>query len=146
MADVLLGPAALELFQGLVADLALETGQEPSLIATRLARVCRLVAHRTSGQAEREDLSDVETPSGEHLGIPDRIVVAPALGRFRPLPRGQPSLVATVVRPGDVLGFVEGFRCSTAISTPFSGLVAGMLALPGEHLTKGQPVAWLRPA
>jgi hypothetical protein len=75
----------------------------------------------------------------------ERIIVAPDAGRFRPLTGGCQSLVTSVIRVEQTIGFVDGFHSSIPVRSPFGGVLAGMLAVPGEHLHQGQPVAWLRP-
>ncbi len=74
---------------------------------------------------------------GEHLFVRERLVVAPAAGVFQPDPgaptEGQPLQV------GGLLGTVNG----TDVRSPFAGALQGMLALGGERLVEGQPIAWL---
>jgi [acyl-carrier-protein] S-malonyltransferase len=74
---------------------------------------------------------------GEHLFVRERLVVAPAAGVFSPDPEapteGQPLEV------GGLLGTVNG----TEVRSPFAGSLQGMLAVGGERLVEGQPVAWL---
>jgi len=79
---------------------------------------------------------------GETLAVPERIVVAPAVGVFRAaaLPAG------VTVEPGDELGLVVGPSASASVRSPFRGTLMGMLAHEGERLRQGQPVAWLRVA
>ena len=83
--------------------------------------------------------------SGERLGVPERIIVAPASGRFRPLAE------EAVPHEGEldeeqVIGFVDGVGHSTPVRSPFRGLLMGLLAHAGERVREGQPVAWLRTA
>jgi biotin carboxyl carrier protein len=79
---------------------------------------------------------------GETLAVPERIVIAPTVGVFRP------TIVdtGTIVRSGDEIGVVEGLGTSHSVRSPFGGTFMGMLAHPGERLRAGQPVAWLRVA
>jgi [acyl-carrier-protein] S-malonyltransferase len=74
---------------------------------------------------------------GEHLFVRERLVVAPAAGVFQPDPaapsQGQPLEV------GGLLGTVNG----TDVRSAFAGSLQGMLAVSGERLVEGQPVAWL---
>jgi hypothetical protein len=90
------------------------------------------------------DPSD-EAVQGEDPSIVERVIVAPVMGRFRPAPRESRIFVPSVIGVEETIGFVEEFRASTPVRSPFEGLLVGMLALPGEHLRRGQPVAWLRP-
>jgi biotin carboxyl carrier protein len=79
---------------------------------------------------------------GETLAVPERLIVAPAVGVFRPgpLPDG------TLVDEGDEVGVVEGPGTSAPVRSAFRGTLMGMLAHDGERLREGQPVAWLRVA
>jgi biotin carboxyl carrier protein len=80
---------------------------------------------------------------GESLAILDRVVVAPTVGRFRPVST-VPLTVGSTVLDGQTIGFVDDFCGSTPIRSPFGGSLMGMLAVPGELVQAGQPIAWLR--
>jgi len=91
--------------------------------------------------------------SGERLAIPERVIVAPASGRFRPAwPErdGGPGDEAAPAAGGDaldaqqVIGFVDGSGHSIPVLSPFAGFLMGLLAHAGERVREGQPVAWLR--
>ena len=79
---------------------------------------------------------------GELLTIPERVIVAPAPGKFRPAesPEGD-QLVEE-----QVIGFVEGQGHSAPVQSPFGGLLMGLMAHAGERVREGQPVAWIRVA
>jgi biotin carboxyl carrier protein len=82
---------------------------------------------------------------GEGLAVPERMIVAPAVGVFRPLLEaagGDDGLVTE----GQSIGVVEGPGTTTQVCSPFAGRIVGLLAHPGERLREGQPVAWLRVA
>jgi biotin carboxyl carrier protein len=86
---------------------------------------------------------------GEVLAVPERVIVAPAVGVFRPL--GEIDDVdlsdagdATLVAAGQAIGVIEGPGSSTPVRSPFGGFLIGMLARAGERVREGQPVAWLR--
>ncbi len=83
------------------------------------------------------------TIHGETLAVPERVIVAPAPGTFRPV---EPGDIATElpVEAEQVIGFVEGKGHSTPVRSPFGGKLMGMLAHAGERVREGQPVAWLR--
>jgi biotin carboxyl carrier protein len=83
------------------------------------------------------------TIHGETLAVPERVIVAPAPGTFRPVAPGEVALEAPVVAE-QVIGFVEGQGHSTPVRSPFGGLLMGLLAHAGERVREGQPVAWLR--
>jgi multidrug efflux pump subunit AcrA (membrane-fusion protein) len=80
--------------------------------------------------------------SGERLAMPERVIVAPASGRFRP--EGPPE--GDVLDEEQVIGFVETAGHSTPVRSPFRGFLVGLLAHAGERVREGQPVAWLRTA
>ncbi len=81
------------------------------------------------------------TVHGERLMVPERVIVAPAPGRFRPVDDGD-----DVVTSDQVIGFVEGIGHSTPVRSPFSGMLMGLMAHAGERVREGQPVAWMRRA
>ena len=82
------------------------------------------------------------THHGELLDVPERMIVAPSVGVFRPnvVTRGD------LVDAGEEIGVVEGPGTSMPVCSPFRGMLIGMLAQPGGRLREGQPVAWLRVA
>ena len=83
------------------------------------------------------------TIHGETLAVPERVIVAPAPGTFRPV---APDEVVLEVQVSElqVIGFVEGKGHSTPVRSPFGGRLMGLLAHAGERVREGQPVAWLR--
>lgn len=81
--------------------------------------------------------------TGERLAVPERLIVAPASGRFRPVGEGD-GTEAVVVDSDQVIGFVEGAGQSTPVCSPFRGFLMGLMAHAGERVREGQPVAWLR--
>lgn len=76
-------------------------------------------------------------PDGDHLHGPERLVVSPAAGRFSPAERLAPGVRVDV---GHLLGRVGDID----VRSRFSGVLAGIMALPGERLAPAQPIAWLR--
>jgi len=96
---------------------------------------------------------------GEVLAVPERVIVAPAVGVFRPLTEtpdvdltedgtalagDAPAPQGTLIAAGQAIGVVEGPGSSTPVRSPFGGFLVGMLARAGERVREGQPVAWLR--
>ena len=81
---------------------------------------------------------------GEHLLVPERVIVAPSLGVFQPAPSTTVTDEAEVVAAGQVIGYLEASGEATPVRSPFSGFLMGMLASPGERMREGQPIAWLR--
>lgn len=82
---------------------------------------------------------------GERLTVSERMIVAPGTGVFRPGDLAV-ALEGALVEIGSEVGVLEGPGTRLAVRSPFRGVMVGMLALPGERLREGQPVAWLRVA
>lgn len=81
--------------------------------------------------------------TGERLAVPERVIVAPASGRFRPTTEGPED---GALDAEQVIGFVDGVGHSTPVRSPFRGFLMGLMAHTGERVREGQPVAWLRTA
>lgn len=81
---------------------------------------------------------------GEVLRVPERVIVAPAVGVFRPLPPGTVTAEGEVVDEGQPVGTVFVGGEDVPVRSAFRGFFMGMLAAPGERVREGQPVAWLR--
>ena len=88
-------------------------------------------------------MMETGTIHGETLAVPERVIVAPAPGTFRPVEPGDDSPEARVAEE-QVIGFVDGKGHSTPVRSPFGGRLMGLLAHAGERVREGQPVAWLR--
>ena len=70
------------------------------------------------------------------------LAVAPSTGRFEPL---DGVGARTRLRTGDLIGHVTGGRGrSDAIRCPVDAEVCDLLARPGQSVTRGQGLAWLR--
>lgn len=85
---------------------------------------------------------------GEMLHGSERIVLAPATGRFVATPHDEvdPHQPGAIVLAGSLLAAVITSGESQPVTTPFTGVLAGLLAHDGERVREGQPVAWLRVA
>ena len=81
---------------------------------------------------------------GEHLDVLERVVVSPATGRFTALPPQTVTTEGEIVLEGQALGVVDGPGGAVSVQSPFRGFLMGVLALPGERIREGEPVAWLR--
>ncbi len=93
---------------------------------------------------------------GEHLEVPERVILAPAVGVFRPLDPDVAPAVAEggveadgvnegeMVTEGQVVAVVEARGHAHPVRSAFTGFLVGMLAHPGERVREGQPVAWVR--
>lgn len=90
---------------------------------------------------------------GEELRVPERVILAPAVGVFEPTPpdeqettdsHGQKVTEGQLVTKGQVVGVVRASGKALPVRSAFTGFLMGMLAHPGERVREGQPVAWLR--
>ncbi len=78
---------------------------------------------------------------GEHLYVSERMVISPCAGVFQPATaNGEPPVEGAAIEVGTAIGRVG----EQDVRSPFAGCLMGMLALPGERVQSGQPVAWLR--
>ncbi len=86
--------------------------------------------------------------NGEVLHVRERIVLAPVTGRFvtDPLGHGDSARPGEIVLRGASLAAVLSSGTEQPVTTPFTGVLAGLLARDGERVREGQPVAWLRVA
>ncbi len=84
--------------------------------------------------------------TGERLAVPERVIVAPASGRFRPAEQSAGPDAGATLDAEQVIGFVDGIGHSTPVRSPFRGLLMGLMAHAGERVREGQPVAWLTTA
>jgi biotin carboxyl carrier protein len=96
-----------------------------------------------SVDATRADACSDPEPrhEGETLAVPDRLVVAPGVGRFHPTIDARR---ARHVRRGEQIGVLEGPRSEVVVRSPFAGEVMGLLAWDGERVRSGEPLLWLR--
>ena len=81
---------------------------------------------------------------GEELLVPERVIVAPALGVFQPLAPEVVTSEGEIVDAGQAIGTVTVGGEDLPVESPFTGFLMGMLAVPGERVREGQPIAWLR--
>lgn len=77
---------------------------------------------------------------GEHLLVPERMIVAPTVGVYRPAAVCEGAHVEV----GQSVGVIDGPGTSTPVESPFSGELIAVLVHPGERIRVGQPIAWLR--
>ena len=102
---------------------------------------------------ERHPTDRPDAHHGERLTTSVRLVVSPAAGIFEPetLPvpapgaglRGQEP-PGTEPGPAVEVGALLGRVGKAEVRTPFAGRLSAFLALQGERVVAGQPVAWLR--
>jgi len=97
-------------------------------------------------------IDDVPEDHGEQLHVFERVVISPCAGVFEPAGAAVMTVGAGArIEVGTVVGQVSTVlndRRRTSprreVRSPFAGLLMAMLALPGERVRPGQPVAWLR--
>jgi len=95
---------------------------------------------------------------GEHLYTSERVVVSPAPGVFEPdaalAALERTALAEATAAPGSGAGAEPGSLLAvgdrvgtvglTDVRTPFEGILVRWLAVRGERVVEGQPVAWVR--
>jgi [acyl-carrier-protein] S-malonyltransferase len=81
--------------------------------------------------------ASTRAPGDENLFVTDRLIVSPSAGIFTPLGTIGPG---TVLEPGQILGRVADHD----VRSPFAGRLVGLLADPGEPVTRSRPLARLR--
>jgi acetyl-CoA carboxylase biotin carboxyl carrier protein len=82
--------------------------------------------------------------AGERLSVPEKVVVAPCLGQFRPASPETVTAEGEVVDAGQVVGYIDVQGRSVPVRSHFAGWMMGLLAHDGERVREGQPIAWLR--
>ncbi len=107
-----------------------------------LQRVVEMLAGESAAA-----LAAADQRAGERFHMDERLVLAPAAGLFQPAdelasltPGQRGERRAVDLEVGGLVGLVGG----TEIRSAFAGSVEGVLVLPGERVSSGQPVAWLR--
>ncbi len=86
-------------------------------------------------------MTDQPNRAGEVISMPERLIVAPAVGSFR---LTAVAYRGAYVDEGQEIGVIVGPSTEAPVRSPFAGRLMGVLALEGERLRAGQPVAWLR--
>lgn len=74
----------------------------------------------------------------EDVHVLERLVTAPRAGTFVPARLADAAIVV-----GQAVGVVLSTGEEHEVRSPFAGTLMGLLALPGERVRPGQPVAWL---
>ena len=98
---------------------------------------------------------------GEHLYTSERVIVSPSAGVFEPdvelAALETTALAAATAAPGSGANVDPGSHLAvgdrvgtvgmaTEVRTPFEGILVRWLAVRGERVVEGQPVAWIRTA
>ncbi|HEV7758079.1 MAG TPA: hypothetical protein VGO78_03785 [Acidimicrobiales bacterium] len=84
------------------------------------------------------------TALAEDLHVPERLIAAPAAGVFNLLPPDVVTSEGEIVQAGQVMGSIERNAGAVTVVSPHTGFLMGLLALPGERVRDGQPLAWVR--
>jgi [acyl-carrier-protein] S-malonyltransferase len=160
---------SLETLHGEGATVVVEVG--PGGVLTGMVRrtVPDLRAVSVAVPADLDKLMDTLTGSdelssstpvhqGEHLFTSERVVVSPAAGIFEPdvalSALERTALAEATAAPGSgrgaepgsllAVGDPVGTVGSSEVRTPFDGVLVRWLAVRGERVVEGQPVAWVR--
>lgn len=80
----------------------------------------------------------------DDLHVPERLIAAPAAGVFRDAPPDVVTAEGEIVHAGQVMGTIESTGDAVAVTSPHTGFLMGLLALPGERVRADQPLAWVR--
>jgi biotin carboxyl carrier protein len=87
--------------------------------------------------------ADLE-PIAEDLHVPERLIPAPAAGVFRAAAPDVVTAEGEIVYAGQQMGTIELTDGSVPVTSPHTGFLMGLLALPGERVRADQPLAWVR--
>ena len=87
--------------------------------------------------------ADLE-PVAEDLHVPERLIPAPAAGVFRAAAPDVVTAEGEIVYAGQQMGTIEVTGGAVPVTSPHTGFLMGLLALPGERVRADQPLAWVR--
>ncbi|HZA00573.1 MAG TPA: biotin/lipoyl-containing protein [Acidimicrobiales bacterium] len=87
---------------------------------------------------------DPPEPVADDLHLPERLIAAPAAGVFRLAAPDVITAEGEIVRSGQRVGTIEVTGGEVAVTSPHTGFLMGLLALPGERVRADQPLAWVR--
>lgn len=76
--------------------------------------------------------------------IPERVVVSPATGKFKPLPPEIFTTEGEWVQPGQILAQIHSGKSVVPVVCAFSGWMMGMLAVAGQPVDTGDQLFWVR--
>jgi biotin carboxyl carrier protein len=85
-----------------------------------------------------------DEPIAEDLHVPERLIAAPAAGVFRAAAPAVVSAEGEIVYSGQQMGTIEVTDGAVPVTSPHTGFLMGLLALPGERVRADQPLAWVR--
>lgn len=98
----------------------------------------------TDSPAEQGDDLAVVDLRGESIHMLERVIVAPALGVFRPSPVATFTTEGEIVSAGQTIGIIECSGDEVPAESRFAGFLMGLMASAGERVREGQPLAWIR--
>jgi hypothetical protein len=92
-------------------------------------------------EIEASDAGDAV--DGEDVVVAARLITAPRGGVFEP-ELGDPATVrGRRIAVGDEIGALVQTGVRYRVPCVFSGVLMGLMALPGERVHKDQPLAWM---
>ncbi|MGI8773972.1 MAG: hypothetical protein ACR2KQ_02975 [Actinomycetota bacterium] len=91
-------------------------------------------------EAHEFDMAYVE----RDVAMAERVVVAPATGRFHPFPAEVFTTEGEWVEPGQALGVVRTGKEDVEVVCPFRGWLMGMVALAGQPVRRHDALFWVR--
>jgi biotin carboxyl carrier protein len=83
-------------------------------------------------------------PMAEDLHVPERLIAAPTAGVFRAAAPDVVTAEGEIVYTGQRVGTIEVTDGVVPVTSPHTGFLMGLLALPGERVRANQPLAWVR--
>lgn len=115
----------------------------PSAVAVAIAEpntddLASAVADLDRATSPGDSVIDLDNShlDGEQPALVDRVVIAHATGKFA---LSNETQVGQSIKPGDAVALIDG----EAVQSPFGGVLSRILAMEGERVTPGQPVAWI---
>lgn len=82
----------------------------------------------------------------EDVLLDERLIVASTAGTFFPAFTEVSAEHPGIVAVGDEIGVLVQSGDKHTVTSPFTGRLMGMLAMPGERVRMYQPIAWLTTA
>lgn len=91
-----------------------------------------------------EPVASPPAPRAESLSVPERLITSPTAGVFEPAAPDVFTCEGEIVYRGSEIGTVRQSDEVHAVASPFTGFFMGLLAVAGERVRPGQPLAWVR--
>lgn len=80
---------------------------------------------------------------GEAVHVDERLITARQAGIFHPVGGDLPNVRGIRVAVGEQIGTLVQTGVPHPVQSAFSGVLMGLMALPGERVRKDQPLAWM---